>query len=309
MFDNTLQESQTQRAITEMTLYGKRPFSDEIDHRPLPDADELTDAVYNAFDVLNTMFKDTRLEEDAQGILWGYVNLFHRKAEQVQRALDKNEDAQKRSQNEQGGSEVKSVELEDLITEGQTMLEQQQVFEFLRDQGAEYFEVRTGETWRPAAGSMVNRQAVTSAIVDSRHYIKAKQQQETQVHVPEGALIAFAGGKDYNDHNAIWTALDKVKARLDKQGEKMVLAHCGNKKDADLIADRWGANKGVPRVPFLPDWKKHGASRAGFVRNDTLLAQLPKLVVIFPGNGITENLADKARAKGLHVYRPSQKNS
>jgi hypothetical protein len=66
------------------------------------------------------MLGDTRLEPDLDGLLWSFTNLFHRAAERVARDLDRNEEAQRSSQREQDGSEVKSVELERLTAEGIT---------------------------------------------------------------------------------------------------------------------------------------------------------------------------------------------
>lgn len=300
-------ETATARTIDEMTLYGKRPFSDELDHRPLPDADTLRHGLSDIFDVTTGIFANTRLEEDAEGLLWGLVNVFHRKVERVQKALNRNEDDQRQSQREQDGSEIKSVELEDLITEGHTMLEQRDIFELMRDYAADLFETITGSVWRPVAGSKFNHKTATAAIIDSRVYIKAKQQKETQVQLPDGVLIAFGGGTNYQNHDAIWAALDKVLQRLTARSEKMVLAHGGAASGADLIADKWAAARKVPRVPFTPDWSTYGKKRAGFVRNDHLLDQNPAGVVIFPGSGVTENLADKARAQGIAVYRPVPK--
>src|SRR3546814_15071865 len=90
--------------------------------------------------------------------LWSLVNLFHRKIDRVQRGLDDNEDAQRRSQREQDGSEVRSVELERLIAQGLTLIERRNAFEFLRDHAAELFEGRTGSAWKPLSGSKVNHQ-------------------------------------------------------------------------------------------------------------------------------------------------------
>ena len=59
--------------------------------------------------------RDTRLEPDLEDLLWSAVNLFHRAADRVERELDDNEVAQKRSQKEQDGSEIRSVELERLV--------------------------------------------------------------------------------------------------------------------------------------------------------------------------------------------------
>ncbi len=43
-------------------------------------------------------------------MLWGFVNVYHRRVEQIDRKLDENEQEQRRSQREQDGSEVLSVE-------------------------------------------------------------------------------------------------------------------------------------------------------------------------------------------------------
>ena len=66
---------------------------------------------------------DTRLEPDLEDLLWSTVNLFHRAIDRIERELDDNEQAQQRSQREQDGSEVRSVELERLTAEGMTLIE------------------------------------------------------------------------------------------------------------------------------------------------------------------------------------------
>jgi hypothetical protein len=58
----------------------------------------------------------------------------------------------------------------------------------------------------------------------------------------------------------------------------------------------------VPQVAFKPDGTKH-AKTAPFKRNDQMLECMPIGVVVFPGTGIQDNLADKARKKGIPVYR------
>ena len=238
----------------------------------------------------------------ALNILWGFVNGFHRKVERIQKDLDQNEVAQQRSQREQDGSEVKSVELEDLITEGQTLLEQRASFELMRDYGGELFEAKIGSLWRPLSGSKINHITMTAAMIDSRDYIKAKQRAETRAFIPEGTLITFTGGTDYQDYKTIWATLDKTKAKH----PDMVLAHGGGTKGAELIAAKWAKARAVPTVVFRPDWKKHNRA-APFKRNDQMLAENPTGVIIFPGSGITENLADKAKQLGIKVFRPIAK--
>jgi hypothetical protein len=55
-------------------------------------------------------------------------------------------------------------------------------------------------------------------------------------------------------------------------------------------------------ISTKPDWTRH-AKAAPFKRNDALLQTLPIGVIVFPGSGITANLADKARILGIPVWR------
>ena len=69
------------------------------------------------------------------------------------------------------------------------------------------------------------------------------------------------------------------------------------RKTAERIAARWADHrKVVPQIAFKPDWTKH-AKAAPFKRNDQMLDVLPIGVLVFPGTGIQENLADKARKR------------
>jgi hypothetical protein len=287
--------SATAHMLDELALYGLRP-GDEPDTRPLPEADDCRNAVADTFDVLTGMFADTRLEDDVEDLLWSVVNVFHRKIDRVQRRLDGNEDAQRGSQREQDGTEVKSVELERLIAQGMTMLEQRNAFEFLRDTAADLFEAQTGSAWRPYSGSKVSRTALTAAVIDSRDYLAAKRRSETEIFLPEGARIAVTGGVEYQDHNRIWAVLDKVKTKH----PDLVLLHGGSPRGAELIAAKWADNRGVAQVVFKPDWNRH-KNAAPFKRNDTLLDTMPIGVVAFPGSGITDNLVDKAKRLGIRI--------
>src|SRR4030081_2528782 len=104
--------SPTDHVLTELQLHGYRPFQDEPDPRPLPEARTVAGAVADIFDALVATLSDTRLEPDLEDLLWSTVNLFHRATDRIERALDDNEQAQRRSQKDQDGSEICSVELE-----------------------------------------------------------------------------------------------------------------------------------------------------------------------------------------------------
>ncbi|MDQ2861805.1 MAG: DUF2493 domain-containing protein [Pseudomonadota bacterium] len=290
--------SPTDHILSELALHGHRRSPDDPDTRPLPQIDAAGAAVADIFDALVSTLIDTRLEPDLGELLWSAVNLFHRAADRVQRKLDDNEQAQKASQREQDGSEVRSVELERLLEEGLTLIDRRETLEFLRDQAADQFEHHTGSAWRPRAGSMVNHRALTSAVIDSRDFLAAKRRAETTVLMPPGAKIAFTGGLDFNDHRAIWDRLDKVLAKH----PDLVLLHGGSPRGAERIAACWADSRKVPQIAFKPDWTRH-AKAAPFKRNDQLLNVLPIGVIAFPGSGISANLADKAKALGIPVWK------
>ncbi len=290
--------SPTAHLLTELQLFGYRPFADEPDPRPLPEPAAAQGAIADIFDALVATLSQTRLEPDLDNLLWSAVNLFHRAAGGIERELDVNEQAQRRSQEEQDGSEIRSVELERLTMEGQGAIERRNAMEFFRDSAAAEYQRHTGSLWRPRTGSKVSHRALTSAMIDSRDFLAAKRRAETEVLLPAGPRIVLTGGADYNEVGLIWDKLDKVRARH----ADMVLLHGGTSTGAELIAARWADARKVPQIAFKPDWKRH-TKAAPFKRNDAMLATLPIGVMIFPGSGIQDNLGDKARALGIPVWR------
>jgi hypothetical protein len=95
---------------------------------------------------------------------------------------------------------VKSVDLERLTAEGQTLIERRDAFELMRDQGAEHFERHCSSPWRPRSGSMVNHRNLTSALIDSRDFLAARKRAANEALLPAGSKIALTGGPNFNDH-------------------------------------------------------------------------------------------------------------
>ncbi len=295
--DDTPEPPPFAHLLDELQLYGYRPFGDEPDPRPLPEAPRAAGALADVFDAFVSTFVDTRLEPDLDDVLWNVVNGLHRKLGRIERELDDNEQAQRQMQREQDGSEVKSVELERLLAEGIGTVERRNAFEFLRDTAAELYDTHTGHHWRPLTGSMASHRTMTAAMIDSRDFIMAKRRSEAELLVPVGARIGFTGGEQCNDVDAIWTALDRVRTKH----VEMVLLHGGATKGAELIASRWATSRKVPQIAFKPDWNRHKRA-APFKRNDQLLNAMPIGMVVFPGTGIQDNLADKARKLGIPLF-------
>ena len=143
---------------------------------------------------------------------------------------------------------------------------------------------------------MVNHRHLTAAMIDSRDFIAAKRRAETEVLVPAGPKIAFTGG-DTADHKLIWAKLDQVHAKH----PDMVLMHGGSPKGAEKIAARWAEPQGAAgRLQARLDKARQGRPVQAQRRHAGVM---PIGVLIFPGTGIQDNLADKARKLGIPVYR------
>ena len=78
--------SPTDHLLAELQLYGHRPFQDEPDPRPLPEAQAVAGGVADIFDALIATLRDTRLEPDLDDLLWSAVNLFRRAVSRIDRS-------------------------------------------------------------------------------------------------------------------------------------------------------------------------------------------------------------------------------
>ena len=296
------EQSATATACEHAALFGATPERDEFDTRDVWDADEALCAMQEAFGLLaDAVAPDGfQIADERESLLWGFVNMLDAQTQRLDRAADKLMPELRDLQREQDGTEIKSFELELTTDRAQNLTARRDAFETMRDAAAESYRDVTGTTWRPRRGSHVSQTGtLTSAAIDARDYMRAKKDRKTMAHLPQGTLVAIAGGKDIADPGA-------VIARLDKAREKyadMVLVHGGG-PGVETIAAKWAERNGVDQVVCKPDWDRHGRA-APFRRNDELLNLLPAGVIAFPGSGITDNLVDRARQLGIPVDRCS----
>ena len=293
-------QSVTATVCEQAALFGATPERDEFDTRDIWDADEAICAMQEAFGLLaDAVAPDGfQIADERESLLWGFVNMLDAQTQRLDRAADKLMPELRDLQREQDGTEIKSFELELKTDRAQNLTARRDAFETLRDAAAESYRDATGSTWRPRRGSHVSQTGtLTSAAIDARDYMRAKKDRKTMAHLPQGTLVAIAGGKDVTDPGAVFDRLDKVRAKY----TDMVLVHGGG-PGVERIAAQWAEKNGVHQVVCKPDWDRHGRA-APFRRNEELLNLLPKGVIAFPGSGITENLVDKARQLGIPVVR------
>ena len=292
-------ESFTAMVCEQAALFGATPGPDEFDNRPVWGETEATAAVLKAFHLLAEAVPDgTQLADERRNLLWGFVNTLDAQTQRLDRAADKLIPGIREMQREQDGSEIRSRELELATDRAENLTARRDAFEGLRDTAAEAYRSETGEVWRPRRGSHVSQTGkLTSAVIEARDFQRAKKDRENTAHLPQGTLVAVAGGKEATDAGKIIGQLDKLKAKY----ADVVLVHGGG-PGAEKIAAGWAERNGVHQVVCKPDWDAHGRA-APFRRNDELLSLLPKGVIAFPGSGITDNLVDKARSLGIPVQK------
>jgi hypothetical protein len=105
------------------------------------------------FDLLT----DTRLDALAAEIAWGFVNSFHYVAGKLEKQEDALADELREMIRHSDISEVFNTELEEKQLLCQSLTEQRDAVECMRDYAAEMFRVLSGRPWSAARGSRVSK--------------------------------------------------------------------------------------------------------------------------------------------------------
>jgi hypothetical protein len=112
--------------------------------------------------------------------------------------------------------------------------------------------------------------------------------------------VLVCGGRDYNDRDTLFAALDKLH-RLRTVREVI----SGMARGADTLAIHWARANDLPVREFPADWDRHGR-RAGYIRNQQMLDDgQPDLVVAFPGGKGTAMMIDISRKADVPVWEPT----
>ena len=298
--DTRQHQSVTATVCENAQLFGATPERDEFDPREVWDRDDAINAVSEAFRIIaeGVASDGFQLADERESLLWGFVNTFDAQVRRLDRSVDRLAPEIRDLQRAQDGTEINARELELTTHRAQNFGDRRDAFEQLRDAAATAYRAETGDTWRPRRGSHTSQTGhLTSAAIDARDFMRARKDRENRAHLPEGTLVAIAGGKQVANPDAIIARLEKAKEKY----ADLILVHGGG-PGVERIAAQWADTNGVHQVVCKPDWNAHGRA-APFRRNDELLNLLPKGVIAFPGSGITDNLVDKAVALGIPVQR------
>jgi hypothetical protein len=270
----------------------------------LPPGDAIEQTLAAVWSDLFQLFPETALEEDAEEIAWGFVNLFHRAAAKRSAQIDRATDEIRCLIASNDGSEVHASELEEQVDRARAAEAAMIGLESLREVAAALYLDETGSSWRPAGSSRLCHSAkLTSAVIDGREFLRARAERRRKAILPEGTPVVFAGGRLTFPTDAeaktlasnLWATLDRVRENV----ADLVLVHGGDSKGVDRLAASWAEQRKVPQVAFSLD--RRLGQRAGFRRNEQMLSLNPRYVIAFAGSGVVERLVIQAKQKGVAV--------
>lgn len=270
----------------------------EPENADMPDPEMSAAAVELMMQTMFDVLRDTRMQECAADLAWGFCNSFHMVAKRIEGRED---DAAKKL----GGlarnfdpSEIYAVELEETQQLCQTLEGMRAALECMRDHAAEVYRVETGRPFSTVKGSRVSSK-LTASVIDARDYLAGRAKTRREQYAPEGPVVAFSGGAEWHDDTLIWDRLDHIVKRI----PNMILVTTARDKGCDATARAWAASRGIKVVEFkLETWK---GKSAGFIRNDKVVALNPVEAIVCEGSGVQANLAAKLRSAGvpLHILR------
>ncbi len=220
----------------------------EPEKADMPDPFQVEAAVDLMMRTMFDVLRDTRMEEFAKDLAWGFCNSFH----MVAKRLEGREDDAARKLGELARtfdpSEIYANELEDTQLLCQTLEGCRAAMECMRDHAAEIYRVETGQPFSTVKGSRVSTK-LSASMIDARDYLASRARTRREQFAPEGPVVAFSGGQEWHDHELLWDRLDQIAKRI----PEMVLATTAQAKGCDAIATAWAASRGIKVVQFKLD--------------------------------------------------------
>ena len=215
--DETRQDERTLRtydgAFIEGSEMAKLSIVDAAEKLDMPDPEQAAAAVDLMMRTLFDVFRDTRMEEHAADLAWGFVNSFHMVAKRVEGRED---DAAKKlgeMARAYDPSEIYATELEETQLLCQTLEGNREALECMRDHAAEVYRVETGRPFSTTRGSRVSSK-LTASMIEGADYLAARAAKRRADYHPEGPVVAFSGGAQWHDHETLYDRLDQIKRRI-----------------------------------------------------------------------------------------------
>jgi len=194
-------------------------------------------------------------------------------------------------------SEVFNTELEEKQFLCQSLTEQRDAVECMRDYAAEMFRVLSGRPWSAARGSRVSKVS-TATQVAIKDFLRARELADRERYRPRGPIVVASGHAEWHDWQPIWDRLDKLLQRI----PHMTLVTTAQRRGFDAIVASWAGSREVQLVTYSLTGSGRGAP---FLRNRKLVDLQPVEAVLGEGSGIQANLYQALRKAGvpIHAFR------
>ena len=109
--------------------------------------------------------------------------------------------------------------------------------------------------------------------------------------------VLVCGGRDYKDWTKVYDTLTKL-----KKDNNIIHIINGGAEGADNASSGWAKDNSQPLTVFPAEWEIYGKP-AGMIRNRSMLAMNPDLVISFPGGKGTANMVKLALETGTEVMQ------
>lgn len=242
------------------------------------------------------LLEDTRLSPLAPDIAWGIVNSFHFVAGTLQRREDGLADKIREMTRRMEPGEVFNKELEDLQLQCQSVIEQREAVETMRDYTAAMYRTCWRRAWGPSKGSKASS-VTTASYISAVDFLRERALAKREKYQPDGLVVVSSGPAIWDDWKPIWDTMSAIKQRT----PRMIVVTTGQRTGWDAIVAAWCAREGVPLVAYALT----GRGKAAFARNRKIGELDISEAVLGEGSGIQANLYQMLRKKGvpIHAFR------
>ena len=228
MIDITSASATSTATVCEnMALYGATPERGELDSRVVWDEDDATGAMSEAIRIMvgGVTVDGTQMADEREPLMWGLVNMLHSQVRRLDRAVDRIVPEMKDLQTAQDGSEVKAPRARAAGRQGPKPRRPQRTPSRRCATSPQTPTAQRPETHGARATDRTSARPARSPPPPSTPATSSVRGRtvRTRAHLPEGTLVAIAGGKIVSDADAVWSTLDRARA---KHGD-MVLVHGG----------------------------------------------------------------------------------
>lgn len=110
--------------------------------------------------------------------------------------------------------------------------------------------------------------------------------------------LIIAGGRNFDNYGLLKEKTDRLLS--EKVGNFEIVIVSGMAKGADMLGERYAAEKGYEVAEFEADWSMGG--KAGPIRNQQMVSFADGCICFWNGYSRgTKNMIDLAQAKGIPV--------